>query len=278
MRLIVHAGIDDGAQVDVRLVLFALFDGTFVAVKVGVIGKALHGLFDQVAVRHGVADADDLVAHVAQDAHHTPRRLAFACPGAHGADGDDGLGRLDHRRVAAHQTKVRAGCQRDGGLVHHDLMRHVAVSKDHLVNLQVADQFDQVGFGENLDAFGIELAGQLRRVQASLDVGDLRRGERHHFIVGVVAKVDVEVVKVAPGGSHDEHTSLGHFRFSFDLADLRGFPRNLEGLVADSDVRRQTGQDSWQSRIANIGPVAARMFHSSFSTNRPLRFACSGPE
>jgi hypothetical protein len=118
----------------VRLVLFALLNGALVPIEIAVIGKALNGLLDQVAIGHGMADTDNLVAHVAQDTHHAARRLALARPGADGAHSDDGLGRLDHSRIAAHQAKVCARGERRGGLVHHSFVRDIAVGKHDLVN------------------------------------------------------------------------------------------------------------------------------------------------
>jgi len=118
----------------VRLVLFALLDGALVLVEIAVIGETLNGLLDQIAIGHGMADADDLVAHVAQDAHHTARGLALARSGTDGAHGDDGLVRLDHRRIAAHQAKVCTRGERYRGLVHHGFVRDIAVGKHDLVN------------------------------------------------------------------------------------------------------------------------------------------------
>jgi hypothetical protein len=49
---------------------------------------------------------------------------------------------------------------------------------------------------------------------AAANARDLRGREGYHLAGDVVAKGDVEIVKVAPGGSHDEHAfqlaGIGH--------------------------------------------------------------------
>jgi hypothetical protein len=90
------------------------------------------------------------------------------------------------------------------------LVRHVRVGEDDLVDVVALDQLLELGLGTDRDAVGVELPGQLRRVDAALDVRDLRRGERDHLELVTAAVDEVEVVEVAPGGSRDEHASLGH--------------------------------------------------------------------
>ena len=105
-RFVVDAGVDHVAGHDVRLVLLHLFDGALVLGQVLDRRVALHALLDEVAVGHGVTDGDDLLAGLAQHGLDLARGLALAGAGAHGADGDHRLGRLDHRVVGAHQAKV----------------------------------------------------------------------------------------------------------------------------------------------------------------------------
>ena len=100
--LVVDAGVDHVAGHDVRLVLLHLLDGALVLLEVVDRRVALHALGDEVAVRHGVTDADDLLAGLAQHGLDLARGLALAGAGAHGADGDHRLGALDHDLVRAH--------------------------------------------------------------------------------------------------------------------------------------------------------------------------------
>src|SRR5206468_6250855 len=58
--------------------------------------------------------------------------------------------------------------------------------------------------GEDGDAFRIPGAGELGRVDASLDIGDLRGGERDDAHVVPIPECDVEVVEVAAGGAGDQ--------------------------------------------------------------------------
>ena len=209
---VIHAGVDDHAVIEVRFVLLALFDGALVLVQVGIIGEALHLLRDQVAVGHGVADGGHLVAHVAQDQRNAPGGLALARTGAHRADRNDRLGRFEHGRVGTHQAEIRAGGHHGRGLVHHILVRNIAVGKHHLLDLVLLDQALQVALRVNRDALRVQLAGQLSRVLASFDVGDLGGGEGDHLIIRIVAEEDVEIVEVASRGAHDDRSDGGHMK------------------------------------------------------------------
>jgi len=54
------------------------------------------------------------------------------------------------------------------------------------------------------------LTGQRRRIDAAVDVRDLRRGEGDDLVLRLVAVDKVEVVKVAPSGAGDDHASPVH--------------------------------------------------------------------
>src|SRR3990170_3489518 len=89
-------------------------------------------------------------------------------------------------------------------------MRNVTVGENDLVDALSADDIDQVALGEDWDPLGIELAGQLGRVDTPLDVRDLSGGEGDHLVILIVAEVHVEVVEVATGGPHDQYTLTIH--------------------------------------------------------------------
>ena len=90
--------------------------------------------------------------------------------------------------------------------MHHDFVRDIAVSKYDLIDFHIFDQFDKVAFRVNFDPFGIQFTGQLGWITAAFDVGDLRGGESYNFVIFVIAKEDIEIVEIAPGGSHDKGT------------------------------------------------------------------------
>ena len=52
---VIHAGIDDVACGEVRLVFFAFFDGAGRALQIGACLETLHALAREIAVRHGMA-------------------------------------------------------------------------------------------------------------------------------------------------------------------------------------------------------------------------------
>ena len=55
----------------------------------------------------------------------------------------------------------------------------------------------------------VQRAGELGRVGAAVDVGDLRRRERDHLDAGVVPVHQVEVVEVAARGAEDDDAFAG---------------------------------------------------------------------
>ena len=59
------------------------------------------------------------------------------------------------------------------------------------------------------NAVGIERPGQLGRVAASGDVGDLGGGKSHHLVLGIVTEQGVEIVKIAAGCAEDDNALHG---------------------------------------------------------------------
>ena len=68
----------------------------------------------------------------------------------------------------------------------------------------LSDQFLQVFFFPNWNTVRIERPGQLTRVTAVGNIGDLGGGESNDVKFSIVAKNNVEIVEVAPGGTQDD--------------------------------------------------------------------------
>ena len=145
--LVIHAGVDDDPVIQVGLVFLAFLDGAFVLIQVGIIGEALDGLLDQIAIWHGVADGSHFVAHVAQDQRNPAGGLALTRTGANRANRDDRLGGFDLGGFRTHQAEIGPGGQHHGSLVHDHFMRHVAVGKDHLFHI-----FFWISFSKSVSA------------------------------------------------------------------------------------------------------------------------------
>ena len=110
------------------------------------------------------------------------------------------------------QLEARARRERARRDVHHVLVGHVRVREDDLVHLVLADQVLELGLGADRDAVGVELAGEECRVDASRDVGDLRRSEGDDVVLVTAAVDDVEVVEVAAGRARDQNPSSACIR------------------------------------------------------------------
>ena len=204
-RAVVDAGIDDDPLDDVGLVLLALLDGALVPVHVLERREALDLLLHEVAVRHRVPDDRELLAHLEQDVGHPAGGLALPAARADRADRDDREPALDHRPVRADQLEVGPRGEHDARLVHQILVRHVGVREDHQLDALLLDELLELLLVIDRDALGVERAGELGRILASLDVRDLRRRERDHLVVLVLAVDAVEVVEIPAGRPHDEN-------------------------------------------------------------------------
>jgi hypothetical protein len=54
-------------------------------------------------------------------------------------------------------------------------------------------------------SFGVQRTGQLGRITAAFDIGNLGCGKGYHLDVFTLAKQDVEVVKIPARRSHDDN-------------------------------------------------------------------------
>ena len=132
---VIHPRINHCPHLDVQLIFLALFDGAIVLFHVFIGGEALHSLFGQIAIGHGVAHGHNTaVAHLLQQPHHLARCLALAAPRAHGADGHDGFVALEHGVVGADKAEIGASGQHPRTEVHGGLVRDIGVGHGHLVD------------------------------------------------------------------------------------------------------------------------------------------------
>ena len=161
-------------------------------------------LLGQVAIGHGVTDCHDGFAHFFEDLDDLAAGLGFAAAGANCADRHDRFGGFDHGVGGADNDKISTGGRGNGGFVHHLRMGDIAVGKGHQVHSVGLDQLPQFFVGMNGNSVRIKRAGQICRVAATIDVGNLGRGECHYPIAAVVPEIDIEVVKITTGGAHDD--------------------------------------------------------------------------
>ncbi len=89
--------------------------------------------------------------------------------------------------------------------MHYVLVGDVAVGEDSLVDIVILNQLLEVVLGVDRDTVGVQIAAQLGRIRAAVDVGNLRSGERDDFVALIVAEVDVEVVKIATGSTQNQY-------------------------------------------------------------------------
>ena len=208
--LVVDPGEDEVSFGEVRLVLLALLDRRVGCVEVLVSLEPLDRLSGQVAVRHRVSQHGDTLPGLAEQLRDLPRGLALARAGAYGADRHDRLRRAQHRQPRRDQSVRRAGGERTRPDVHHVLVRDVRVREHDLVDLVLADQLLESRLRKNGNALRIQRSGKRGRINAAVDVRDLRCGEGDDVVLGTLPVHDVEVVEVSARSADDQDPCPGH--------------------------------------------------------------------
>ena len=206
--LVVDAGIDDRAALDVRLVFLHLLDGAALLREVVERGEALHPLRDEIAVGHGVAHDDDAQSACGEVGDDAATGLALAGAGARGHHRNHRLRAPEHGRIRPREQEIGTGRVHHRARRHHFRVGDVAVGEHALIDVQLADQLRQVGLGMNRNAFGVARAGEFRRIAAIVDVGDLCGGEGDHAHRRIVATAHVEVVKIPACGAEDDQPAF----------------------------------------------------------------------
>ena len=219
MARVVDPGEDEVALGEVRLVLLALLDRAVGRVEVLVALEALDGLLRQVAVGHRVAEDGDALARLAEQ----PRRRSASSGSCRSRCARHRWRRpasrsADHRRARPQQPVVGPGRHGQRADVHHVLVRDVRVGEDDFVHVLAAHEVGQLLLGQDRDPVRIARAGQRGRVDAALDVRDLRRREGDHLDVVAPAEGDVEVVEVAAGCAGDDDPASSGYLLLDSLA------------------------------------------------------------
>jgi hypothetical protein len=84
------------------------------------------------------------------------------------------------------------------------------VSEDHLIDLARGAELLELSFGNDRDSRGVERAGKGVRIASTGNSGDLRRRKGDHLYAPIVTEYNVEIVKIAPGGTdNDDATTPG---------------------------------------------------------------------
>src|SRR5690606_3770157 len=121
-------------------------------------------------------------------------------------------------------------------------------------------------FRDDRDALGIRRACQSGRVDASFDVGDLRRGKGDDMIGPILPESDVEVVKIAAGGPHDDDAAgrglagvgVGHGKLLLSQRGIRGyFSVIVISLPEEALSSCSSRPDSWPRRSACLSETRA---------------------
>ncbi len=203
-RGIVDACEHQVAERKMRLVFLPLLDGALGGIEIGQRREALHALFDEISVGHGMPKHGDAPAGLAESTRRPARDRRLPATRPHGGDGEHGERRPQHRAPRPEEREIGARGECARAKVHHLLMRDVAVGEDDLLDLPITAEGVQLRLVDDRNALGIKHAGELRRIAAAADAGNLRSGERDHLPRRVVAVDDVEVVEVAAGGAEDD--------------------------------------------------------------------------
>ena len=131
------------------------------------------------------------------------RQRAFTRTGAGGGDGNHGATGLETGVIRPQQHKTRARRLHARGLVHHFTVIEIAVGEKHEFYLVVCNQCFQLTLVVNRNVVGIAIPGQLPGIAARGNKRNLGGGKRADTKLRVLQKEGAEIVKVAPGGAHN---------------------------------------------------------------------------
>ena len=83
-------------------------------------------------------------------------------------------------------------------------MCNVAVGEDDLVDRFAPTHVPEIGLVDDGNTVRVAAASKLARIAPTADAGDLGRGERYDLESWVITIHHVEVMEVAPCGTHDD--------------------------------------------------------------------------
>jgi hypothetical protein len=204
--------VDDVADREMRLVLLALLDGAARAIEVFESREALHRLLREIAVRHRMTHDGDAQAARPEEPREGAADLRFPDARAHRADRDHGDLRPQHRRLGPEEREVRARGEGDRGRVHDVDVGDVGVGEDDLVDALRGDECCELALVADGQPVRIEWTGELGRIAAARDAGDLGGCEGDDLRGGIVAVDRVEDVEVAASGAEDQDAASGLVR------------------------------------------------------------------
>ena len=120
------------------------------------------------------------------------------------------------RALRGQQPEVGARSRGPRRQVHQRRIGNIAISKDHHVDMLVADDLFHLVFFQDRNSVGIKVASQFGGITASGNVGDLRGSEGNYVKLRIIAKHYVEVVKISSSRTEDEDSLHSALKASLD--------------------------------------------------------------
>ncbi|MEJ2220620.1 MAG: hypothetical protein P8X80_07380 [Desulfobacterales bacterium] len=81
-----------------------------------------------------------------------------------------------------------------------------------------SDQIGKFVFGMNRNTIGVKLAGKLGRIETAGDIRNLSGGEGDNIVTLVIFEIDIKIMEIPTGRSHDDD----FFDHSFILSQRNG--------------------------------------------------------
>src|SRR5205085_11609756 len=123
-------------------------------------------------------------------------------------------------------------------------MRNIAVREHHYINVLLADHLFEILFIDNGNPRWIQCSRESGRIASVGNVRNLGGGKSHHRVIRIVAKHDVEVVKITAGGAQNNDS----------LHDV--IPQGKELLTLYCPVETGRGAVSLITRWSDLQPRA----------------------
>jgi hypothetical protein len=84
-------------------------------------------------------------------------------------------------------------------------MRNIAIRKDDLIHKIFREQTNKFLFWVDRNTLGIMGPGKLLGIDSVSNEGNLGSRESHHSVRGTIPEVRVEIVKIPPPSSENDH-------------------------------------------------------------------------
>ncbi|VVB70692.1 Uncharacterised protein [uncultured archaeon] len=104
------------------------------------------------------------------------------------------------------EPEIRTGREHPAGQMHNRLVTQIAICQDASIDLTTLDDTLQIILRPDGKTMWIQPAAKLGWIETKSNARYLGRSEPHHLVLGIMAKEDIEIMKVPSSSAKDQNT------------------------------------------------------------------------